>query len=35
MVDNKKLQSKEPLAKCPGIIREKSLGTTNLETPAH
>ena len=25
----------EPLAKCPGIIREKSLGAANMETRAH
>jgi hypothetical protein len=25
----------EPLAKCPGIVREKSLGTANMETPVN
>ena len=31
----KNIEIDEPLAKCPGIIREKSLGAANLETPAH
>jgi hypothetical protein len=25
----------EPLAKCPGIIREKSLATAHMETPGN